>query len=53
MVKILSITDGKFHYKRSDILSGPIYIISLTIPGTLKKARVIPNNGRKTIDYRN
>ncbi|MBK7311600.1 MAG: hypothetical protein KBG47_04500 [Bacteroidia bacterium] len=53
LVKILSITDGKVHYKRSDILSGPIYIISLTIPGTLKKARVIPNNGRKTIDYRN
>lgn len=51
-VKILSIVEGKVHYKRSDILSGPIYIISLTIPGTLSKARVIPNNGNKIIDYR-
>jgi hypothetical protein len=52
-VKILSIADGKVHYKRSDILSGPVYIISLTIPGTMNKARVIPNNGYKIIDYRN
>jgi hypothetical protein len=52
-VKILSITDGKVHYKRSDILSGPVYIISLTIPGTTNRAKVMPNNGHKIIDYRN
>lgn len=51
-VKILSIKDGEIHYKRSDILSGPVYIISLTIPGTIKVARVIQNNGHKTIDYK-
>lgn len=53
LVKILSISEGKVHYKRSDILSGPVYIISLTIPGTLIKAKVIPNNDCKIIDYRN
>ncbi len=52
-VKILSITGGQVHYKRSDILSGPVYIISLTIPGTINKAKVIPTNGHKIIDYRN
>lgn len=52
-VKILSIKGGEIHYKRADILSGPVYIISLSIPGTLKVAKVIPNNGHKIIDYRN
>ncbi|MDZ4665446.1 MAG: hypothetical protein SGJ15_11250 [Bacteroidota bacterium] len=52
-VQILSITDGKVHYKRSDLLSGPLYIISLTKPGTLNKAKIIPSNGHIKIDYRN
>lgn len=51
LVKVISIIDGKLNYKRADLLDGPTYIVSLTIPGTLTSAK-ITNSGHKIIDYR-
>ncbi len=52
LVKIISIADGIVKYKRADLPNGPLYVVSLSIPGTFVKAR-ITSSDHKTIDYRN
>lgn len=51
-VKIVSIANGKVSYKRADLQNGPLYIVSLSIPGTLFSAK-ITSTDHKIIDYRN
>lgn len=50
-VKLVALTHDQVSYKRMDLLNGPLYVFELTIPGTLKKAKVIRENGLTTIDY--
>ncbi len=50
-IKLISINSGDVSYKRLDLLNGPLYIMGLSIPGTMKRAKVSTLNGYTTIDY--
>lgn len=50
-VKLIGLTADQVSYKRLDLLNGPLYVFELTIPGTLKQAKVIRKDGFTIIDY--
>jgi hypothetical protein len=52
LVKIVSTAGGNVSYMRADLLNGPLYIVSLLIPGTSLSAK-ITSTDHKIIDYRN
>lgn len=51
-IKLISINSQNISYKRLDLLNGPTYIMNLSIPGSMKQARVNVVNGYTIIDYR-